>query len=384
MTALAAVSLGLALIPAALFVANLFAFRRERPGGAGGSPVSVVIPARNEAANIAAAVRAALAARPLEVIVVDDQSGDDTPAIVHRLAAEDARVRPVAAPPLPPDWCGKPFACQVGADHARGELILFLDADVRLAPGALAALRRRLGANDLLSAFPFEATGTWLERLLLPLIPFVLLGFLPLARMRRSRHPAYAAGCGQVMLVRAAAYRDVGGHTAIGPSLMDGIALPRAFRRAGRPTDVCDGTDLAACRMYHGAREAWAGLAKNAGEGLGAPARIVPMTLVLAGGQVLPFALAAVADPPGRALALAACGLALLPRLVGVVRFRQSRLGALLHPVGVTLLLAVQWYALGRRALGRPAAWRGRTYAPAPAEFANPKPGARSHPQLAR
>ena len=81
MTALAAVSLGLALIPAALFVANLFAFRRERPGGAGGSPVSVVIPARNEAANIAAAVRAALAAHQLRR---DDQPPFEAGVGEHR------------------------------------------------------------------------------------------------------------------------------------------------------------------------------------------------------------------------------------------------------------------------------------------------------------
>ena len=368
MTLLAAVALLLAAIPAGLFVVNLFHFRAPRPGPVGGAvpTISVVIPARNEAVNIHDAARAVLNDHPLELIVVDDQSDDDTPTLVRKLAAGDPRVRLVTAPPLPDGWCGKQHACQVGADHARGELVLFLDADVRLRPGALAALRARLGADDLLSAFPEQLTGTWLERLLIPLIHLVLLGFLPLFRMRRSRHPAYAAGCGQVMFVRKSAYRAAGGHAAIRSSRMDGITLPRAFRLAGRPTDICDGTRLATCRMYDGAAAVWAGLAKNAGEGLGSVNRIVPMTLVLAGGQVLPFLLIGPGtDPPARGLAVAAAGLALIPRLLAVVRFRQSLLGAVLHPAGVTLLLAVQWYALGRRLLGRPAGWRGRQYATA-------------------
>ena len=363
MTALAVAAFVLALGPAVLFVVNLFLFRRE-PVGSGEPPaVSVVIPARNEAANIAEAVRTALANRPLEVVVVDDQSEDATPAIVGKLADDDGRVRLVAAAPLSAGWCGKQHACQTGADHAHGDLILFVDADVRLHPGATAALAARLGPNDLLSAFPRQVTGTWAERLLIPLVHFVLLGFLPLIGLRRSRDPAFAAGCGQLMFVRRDAYRAVGGHAAIRASRMDGITLPRAFRRAGRPTDVCDGTGLADCRMYHGAREVWSGLAKNAGEGLGAPARIGPMTVVLVGGQVLPFVVLPLAgEPVARSLCAAAIGLALLPRLIAVPRFRQSVGSALLHPVGVTALLAIQWYALGRRLFGRPAVWRGRGY----------------------
>ena len=130
--------------------------------------------------------------------------------------------------------------------------------------------RRPVG---LLSGFPHEETGSWLEKLLIPLIHFILLGFLPLGRMRLSKSPAFAAGCGQLFIAQRSAYESAGGHAAIRSSLHDGILLPRAFRRAGQTTDVFDATNLAECRMYRSAKEVWLGLLKNAGEGMASPVR---------------------------------------------------------------------------------------------------------------
>ena len=113
--------------------------------------------------------------------------------------------------------------------------------------------------------------------------------------MRRSRHPAYAAGCGQLFLARRSAYEAAGGHAAIQASLHDGITLPRAFRAAGFRTDLCDLTEIATCRMYQTAGDVWRGLAKNATEGWHRPRMILPATAILLGGQVLPLVLLAAA-----------------------------------------------------------------------------------------
>jgi hypothetical protein len=363
---LAAIAVVLAGPPAALFFWNLRFYLPPPATPGGGAPaVSVLIPARDEERSICAAVGAALASRDvtLEVVVLDDHSADRTAALVREMAARDDRVRLVSAPELPAGWCGKQHACHLLAQAARHSLLCFIDADVRLRPEGLArlcAFREACGA-DLVSGIPWQETGTWMERLLIPLIHFVLLGFLPLARMRESLHPAYAAGCGQLFLARKETYDAVGGHAVIRATLHDGIALPRAFRRAGKKTDLCDATDLATCRMYRGAGEVWRGLAKNATEGLASPWMIGPATLVLLGGQVLPAVLLAWGDR----LAWVALALAYAPRLAGVVRFRQSLGGALLHPVGVWLLIAIQWYALARSLLRRPSAWKGRQYQPA-------------------
>ena len=382
---LAVVCLLLAMVPAVLLLGNLRLFRRLPlpPAQTAWPQLSVLIPARNEEHGIIACVQSALASRDvhLEVIVLDDQSTDATADRVRELARCDNRVRLETAPPLPPGWCGKQHACHTLASLAQHDWMAFLDADVRLAPVALAravAFARDRGA-PLVSGFPHQETGTILERLLIPLIHFVLLGFLPIGRMRRSTHPAYGAGCGQLFLAHRPEYEAAGGHQSIKASLHDGLTLPRSFRRAGFFTDVFDATDAAACRMYRSAAQAWHGLAKNATEGMAAPAAIVPWTLVLGLGQVAPVALlaSAVFDPamayrwPVAVLAGSAFALGWLVRLVAAMRFRQSLLGAALHPIGVLLLLAIQWYALGRRLFGRPPEWKGRRYAARPGRAAS-------------
>lgn len=206
----AAVCCLLAAVPAVLFLLNLRLYRRPPESqNITLSAVSILIPARNEERCIAAAVEAARASRgvELEVVVLDDHSEDDTAAVVRRLAKCDPRVRLVDGPALPAGWCGKQHACHRLAAEARYPLLLFVDADVRLTGDGLARMVAFLEASqaDLVSGIPRQETGSFLEKLVIPLIHFVLLGFLPFARMRASRHAAYAAGCGQLFLARRAA-----------------------------------------------------------------------------------------------------------------------------------------------------------------------------------
>jgi hypothetical protein len=220
-----------------------------------------------------------------------------------------------------------------------------------------------------------------MEKMLLPLINFVLLAYLPIGKMRKTTKPAYAAGCGQFMMAERKAYFACGGHAAIRNTRHDGLLLPKLFREHGLRTDLVDLTALASVRMYRTASAVWQGLAKNATEGIGAAQRIVPFTLLLLLGQVLPVLAAclwaalltsmivtgATFDDPLAAavvtlLLVVAVVASYMPRLVAVRRFKQPLLSALLHPLGVTLLLLVQWYALLRQLLGRPVGWRTRMY----------------------
>jgi glycosyltransferase involved in cell wall biosynthesis len=368
-TVVAAVALTLAVLPAVLYLVNVCLYRpAPRPTGPH-PPISVLIPARNEEQSIGAALDAVLGTSGIEfeVVVLDDHSQDRTAEVVAGYAARDGRVRLVASEPLPDGWCGKQYACHQLARHARHPLLAFVDADVRVAPDALARLAAFLRSSkaDLVSGIPRQETGTLLERLVLPFIHFLLLGYLPLAGMRWSRHPAFGAGCGQLFLTQRESYDSVGGHAAVRGSLHDGITLPRAYRRAGRWTDLCDATDLAVCRMYRGGRELWFGLAKNAREGLAHPRAIVPWTFLLFGGQVLPVVLlsgAAWLWPAPLALTGLAVAFSYLVRLDAARRFRQSWLSAALHPAGVIILLAIQWYAVALAWAGRPVGWKGRAH----------------------
>ncbi|MFO0894457.1 MAG: glycosyltransferase family 2 protein [Phycisphaerales bacterium] len=350
----------------------------RRPGGAppqdappaNGAPrISVCVPARNEERNLGECVGSLLRSRgvAVEVLVYDDHSTDSTPAILARLIAEDPRVRAVATRGLPPGWNGKQFGCQQMGESARGEWLLFTDADVRFHPDALAtalAEARRLQVQ-LLSTVPRQETGSILEHLVVPLIHFILLSYLPMPRMRRSRDPAASAGCGQFLLVERRAWEAAGGHAGFRDSMHDGIRLPRAVRRAGGRSDLYDGTPWVSCRMYRGAGACFRGFAKNAFEGLGSVTLLVMLTLMHLAGHLAPWLWLAWAAWSGRwtpaptALAALCIAVAALQRGLMAIRFRQSWLGVLLHPVGILAMTVIQWWSLVLALRGR-REWRGR------------------------
>jgi len=277
----------------------------------------------------------------------------------------------VIAPPLPAGWCGKQHACWVLSQQARHDLLVWIDADVRLAPDALARMARYMKSSDagLISGFPRELTFTLAERLIIPLIHFVLLGYLPIRQMRQTIKPEFAAGCGQLFMARRADYDRAGGHAAIRSSLHDGITLPRAFRKAGIKTDLFDATDIAVCRMYQGFSEVFSGFAKNATEGMATPIALPIWTILLLGHAAAWVALPLLFFFPQAGSSTPALVLWFVSWVISVKstaymawRFRQSIWSWLLHPVGIVLLLVIQWYALVRKLAGHGTQWKNRRY----------------------
>lgn len=371
MITLAWAAAALALLPLILAALNLLIFARPQARPPAGTAVSILIPARNEAKTIAETVRRALASTvvEVEVLVLDDDSTDDTAGIVSRLAERDRRVRLLRAPPLSPGWAGKQRACHLLSEQARFETLMFIDADLLLASDAAASAAGFLLADErrgLVSGFPREVAVSWAEQLVIPWIHVLLLGYLPMYPMRRSNSPAYAAACGQWVVARRSAYREVRGHAASPDSLHDGLSLPRVFRAAGWGTDIFDGSTLASCRMYEDFRSVWLGFGKSGGEGMATPVALPMWTLLIVGGHVLPIVLLVAGLASGQPQMAVAGGAGtafnLVLRLLLCARFKQPLVGALLHPVGACLVLAIQWHALLRYLLGRPNRWRGRYY----------------------
>ncbi len=367
MILLALLALILALLPTIMTFVNLSALREPPPAPDGGS-VSVLIPARNEEAGIVACVECALASKEidLDVVVLDDHSTDATAALVKTIAERDRRVRLVPAPALPAGWSGKQHACHVLSTLSSKPIFVFVDADVRLAPEAGVRLAGALQHADLVSCVPRQDMGSATELLLIPLINSLLLGYLPIPLMRRDGRVALGAGCGQLIAVRAEAYRRAGGHAGIRHSLHDGLLLPRLFRRAGLRTDLVEGVRLASCRMYVGARATLAGSLKNAHEGLAKPLALPIWTVLLLGGHILPW-LALIASLMARSLAGAliavlACAGLLAARAMQASRCQEPLQVVVVHSFGVLLLVCLQWIALARHTAGRPSTWRGRTY----------------------
>ncbi len=369
MTGLAVAAFALAVLPFAMTAVNL-RLLRVPPLPAVPPSVAILIPARNEEATIEACVRAALASRgaDVEVVVLDDHSTDRTAAVVAAMAATEPRLRLARAPALPVGWNGKQHACTVLATLTDRPNLLFIDADVLLEPEAAARLAPPAGV-DLVSAVPRQIMATAAERLVIPMINALILGYLPVFFMRRDGRAALAAGCGQMMMVRRDPYRATGGHAAIRTSLHDGLKLPRLFRARGFRTDLVGGARLATCRMYAGTRAVWNGFLKNATEGMAKPLALPVWTALLAGGHVLPWLLLAAAAWRGGtsvgqdALLATACLLPLGARLLQALACGEPVAAVLLHPFGILVTLAIQWTALVRRWRGRQTVWRGRAYA---------------------
>jgi hypothetical protein len=360
MISLAILSLALAALPAGMATVNLVLLRRASGKPAPGSLVSILIPARDEAANIAACLDAALASTgvPVEVVVMDDGSRDGTTAMVAARAATDPRLRLQQAPPLPAGWTGKVHACARLAEAARGTHLLFIDADVRLAPDAAARMAGHAADHGiaLVSGVPRQRIGTLGEGLTVPAINLLMMGYLPGGGRAFTGRPSMAAACGQLILVERGAYESTGGHAAFRHLLHDGLALARTLRAHGHLTELVDGAPLAECRMYRGFRESWQGFLKNAREGMATPIGLPVWTFLLAGGHLLPWLLLPFWP------AAAALVLVHLTRAAITWRAGEPSWTIPLHSAAVATALAIQWTALARSALGRPAGWKGRAY----------------------
>ena len=372
LAALAYAGLALALLYAGMTAMNLLLFRAPARPSYGGrvARVSVLIPARDEARNIEAAIRAVLdqEAADVEVVVLDDGSTDGTGRIVERMGAADDRIRLVRGADLPAGWNGKQHACHQLAMHARHDTLLFVDADVRLAQDAVARMHGYMARDglDLVSGFPRQITRSLPEKVVIPQILVLLLGYLPFLFARLFNRPGFAAGCGQLMMVRAKAYRAAGGHAAFRDRMHDGLNLPRNVRRSGGLTDILDATPIAACRMYDNWDDIWSGFTKNATEGMAKPVALPVWTVLLAGGHLMPWAtlvLGWAADvETAVSTSLIALAAVYLARAALALKVRQSPLSVLLHPVGVAVTLAIQWSALKAARRGERATWRGRAY----------------------
>jgi chlorobactene glucosyltransferase len=341
--------------------------------------VSMIVPARNEASNITAWLADARRqrVRDLQIIVVDDDSQDETFALALRAAQEDQRVEVLHGSPPPAGWIGKSWAAQIGARQARGSWLLFSDADMRMRPEALpSALQaaRALGA-DALSATSTLVCGTFWERQIMPAIALLIFSAIPVFAIHDERLPT-ALLAGGFMLVRAPAYWLVGGHAAVAASIAEDRDLAERLKSFGYRIRMLDGSELMRVRMYRGLSEMWEGWRKNFYEGvrrncLGAGIAVLGCLAML----VLPMPTLAVLwvqrtrGPLSRRKCMLAAASAVsvaatvLVRLIRdpAVGIKTTATSVLLTPAAgaftATVMAASAWRILS----GRGQVWKGRT-----------------------
>ncbi|NDG05523.1 MAG: hypothetical protein EB121_09315 [Alphaproteobacteria bacterium] len=214
----------------------------------------------------------------------------------------------------------------------------------------------------MLSGIPRQITGSLAEKLVTPLIAFLIMAYLPIGFARMMISPAFGAAVGQLVLVRHDAYQRSGGHNAIKATLHDGIKLARLFRQHGYLTDIVALHDIVSCRMYENVSGVWRGFAKNAHEGMAQPVPIAVWSFLLGVGHVLPWVLLPFASGVAFWVLVKAILLSIGSRLVTSLPRRESLVGALLHPFGILLILAINYWALLAPHSVRKQGWRGRVY----------------------
>jgi cellulose synthase/poly-beta-1,6-N-acetylglucosamine synthase-like glycosyltransferase len=356
-----AVGSGLAAALAGHTALNALLVRRAIPGDRPDlmPKVSVLIPARNEATRIGPTLRSVLQSdseEVSEVLVLDDHSTDATVAVIEAVSAGDSRLQVLSGRELPEGWLGKPWACDQLGRAASGDVLVFIDADVELLPGAIRSSIALLRRHDLslVSPYPRQQAVTVGERVVQPLLQWLWLSFLPLRFAERPKPESMAAANGQIMVFDAQAWNGIGGHGAVKADVIEDVGMARAIKRAGLRAAIADGSQVASCRMY----ETWSALQEGYSKSLWSAlpsrpaAQAVGATLALT--YVVP-PLAAVAGLATSNRAMTRIGLGgyfagVVGRVISARTTGGSVADATAHPVSVAALL---W--LGRRS------WRLRT-----------------------
>jgi chlorobactene glucosyltransferase len=260
-----------------------------------GNPlISVLIPARNEEKTLPVLLEGLLMQDygNMEILIYNDHSEDQTGRIVDSFKRKDNRIRAIDPVDLPEGWLGKNFACHNLARHAKGDYLLFLDADVMIAPWLIrsALAYTQLHNLGLLSVFPQQIMKSMGEKLTVPLMNWILLTLLPMILVRKSSRPSLAAANGQFMLFRKGAYTPFQWHEQVKDNLVEDIVIIRKMKQKGERTATLLGNKDVMCRMYGNYKEAINGFAKNVIEFFGGKViTALLFVIIVLGGIAIPF-----------------------------------------------------------------------------------------------
>lgn len=329
--------------------------------------VSILIPMRNEAHRLRPCVESVLAQVGLddvEIVVLDDGSHDGTGDLVRTIVADDPRVRVIAGghDPLPSGWLGKPWACERLGRAATGDVLVFLDADVVLEPGAVAAAVTELRSRgqSLVSPYPAQDAHSWLERLTQPMVSWSWIATLPMP-LSDTTHPMWSAAIGQFLVIDAQAYRAAGGHRPVAHFVVEDVEVLRNLKRHGHRGGPVNGGFLARCRMYSSTQEVVAGYEKSLWSVFGSSARAIAMATAMVGIYVAPPVLAVTTREPSTRRWGMAGYLAGVAGRAAVARMTQERVwpDAFAMPTSAAAFAALTVRSMIRHREGT-LRWKGR------------------------
>ncbi|MBP7894145.1 MAG: glycosyltransferase family 2 protein [Candidatus Planktophila sp.] len=340
-----------------LAVANFFTIRRPAPAAERSESVTVLIPVRNEEENIADLVLSLQAQQFInkpEIIFINDSSTDDTADKLQEAQDGGAQIKVINAPELPDSWLGKPWALQQGYLQAKGEIVVTLDADVRLTSTAIAQALGMLGDRSFISPYPRQIARTFSERLIQPLLQWSWMSTVPLRIAEKSARTSLAVANGQFFMVRKSALDQIGGFNAIAAEVLDDMELARALIKSGALGGVADGSTLAQTRMYKNFFEIKAGYGKSLWKAFGSQSGSAAAIAFLFITGIAPV----IAWFAGHPLGFFAYQFIVITRALSAARSRGRILDSILHPISCAVLIYLIIYSWRARGV---VAWKGRT-----------------------
>jgi chlorobactene glucosyltransferase len=335
--------------------------------------VSIMVPARNEAENIKMCVTSLLKQdyANIEILILDDNSTDDTSLIVKRIAEKDSRVKLITGKPLKDGWIGKSYACHQLAKHARGRYFLFTDADTLHFKNAVSSTIGCLIKNklDALSAIPKQIMVGIHERLVVTWVHFGILSLLPLILIKKSKYPLFCTANGQCMLFKREVYRKIGGHKSIKTKILEDIHISKQVKRHGYRFMLFDGSKNIYCRMYRNFRGLIKGFSKFMFAAFDfkvfniAVAILFISVIFLFPFIFLPLGILLFNWPyPIVNLIIIQIFVVLTMRIILAIRLNNRILDTFLHPVSMLYIILLCINSVLQTKFGEGAYWKGRGY----------------------
>lgn len=339
--------------------------------------VSICIPARNEEAVIDRCVKSALKQdyENFEVLVLDDNSTDGTTKILEQFSGIIASLTHLKGAPKPDDWLGKPWACHQLSEQAKGEILIFIDADVWLEPKAVPNTVESLRNFDAITVWPQQKLVSFWEQMILPLIYFALLTLLPTKYVERTPRwlppflkltldPKFVAGCGQFFAFNKKPYNSINGHQGVRTKVVEDMELARNLKNNSHSLKMFHGLDTVNCRMYTNHSDIWKGFQKNFLAGFGNLAEFIIMGTVHFIVFLFPFCSLVVGLSTNQALltglSIVVLSIIFLQRLFLNIIFKWNVWTAFLHPFSVLWYQFLGLACVFKKLFGMKTKWKGR------------------------
>ncbi|MBM3709442.1 MAG: glycosyltransferase [Actinobacteria bacterium] len=335
--------------------------------------VSILIPARNEERNIRRCLRS-LARQDypnFEIIVLDDNSSDNTGSIVSEISAKDPRIRLIKGEVLESGWLGKSFACHQLSKAANGDYLLFTDADTLHFKNSLSSALSSLLINklDAISVFARQITVTLHERMMVPFANYFLLTFFPLILVAKTKNPLFCTAIGQFMLFKRSVYKKIGGHESVKKEILEDIHISKQVKKHGYKFMIFDGKNNFYCRMYKNLKEVINGYSKVLAAVFDYNIFIQSLTTILV---FLVYLVPFIALPAGiflfhlpqMIINLIILHIIIITaiKIIQTIRFKNRFIDVLLFPVSVIYLLCISIISIIQSKSTTGVYWKGRSY----------------------